>query len=314
MTMDWEALRQSCLNHFPFLLATQEQLQERSYEEILIYRDALRTQLQILRNGVVMGSIVVSNARASIVPEVEVHRFIEICDQLLESGLLRCGPLTRNYLQHIAGAAMSSALFDCSYLEYVTASIKSSFPSTSLASSSLLHVDNFYDELDESAQSFSYECVPLSHISSILAADFAVHNDDAACLLLNQLQQHAFLDRKDHGFRPFISVVQENSVECIFPLPLGIDLSFNVEILVSAIESCLGDLDLTTNEFGFLLLTRRFWPNGLAPEQGLTRLASRVFGWILDEVRSLNLRGLSAHTRLGRETRHHLTGIRCEAK
>ena len=285
MAIDWEILRQSCLNHFPFLLATKEQFQERSYEEVSIYRDALRTQLQILLNGVVMGSLVISNARTSSVPEFEVHRVIELCDRLMESGLLHCGPSTKNYQQHTANTVTSSALFDRCYLEYVATSIKSSFSSTPYASSSLLNVDNSYDDLDESAQSFSYECVPLSHIGAVLAADFAVHNDDVACLLVNQLQQHAFLDRKDFRFRPFINLIKENNVECIFPLPLGIDLSLNVETLISTIESCLEDLDLTTNEFGFLLLTRRFWPSGLAPEQGLTRLATRVLIWILDEVR-----------------------------
>ena len=278
--VDWKVLRESCLNHFPFLLITKEQLRERSYEEVLTYRDALRAQLQILLNGVAMASLVISNAKPSSVPEFELHHFSGLCDQLLESGLLHCGPLTKNFQQHMANSVMSSVLFDHSYLEYMTASIKSSLSSTTSLSSSFLNVDKSYDDLDES---FAYECVPLSRIRSVLTTDFAVHDDDVACLLVNQLQQHAFLDRKDYSFRPFINLVED--VACIFPLPLGIDLSLNVESLVSAIESCLGDLDLTTNEFGFLLLTRRFWPNGLAPEQGLTRLASGVFHWILDEVR-----------------------------
>lgn len=281
--VDWKLLRESCLNHFPFLLITKERLQERSYEEILTYRDTLRAQLQILLNGVVMGSLAISNTKPASVPEFEMHRFIGLCDQLLESGLLHCGPLTKNYQQHMANSTMSSVMFNHSYLEYMTASIKSSFPSTTSLSSSFLNVDKSYDDLDESAQSFSYEGVPLSYIRSVLTTDFAVQDDDAACLLVNHLQQHAFLDRKDNSLRPFINLVED--VACIFPLPLGIDLSLNVESLVSAIESCLGDLDLTTNEFGFLLLTRRFWPNGLAPELGLTRLASGVFHWILDEVR-----------------------------
>jgi hypothetical protein len=285
MAVDWETLRQSCLNHFPFLLSSKEQLQGRSYEEISIYRDTLRTQLQILLNGVVMGSLVISDARTSNVPEFEMHRVIELCDRLLESGLLRCGASTKNYQQHTANTGIFSAMFDRCYLEYVATSIKSSFSSTPPASSSLLSVDNSYDDLDEPAQSVSYECVPLAYIGTVLATDFAVHNDDVACLLVSQLQQHAFLDRKDYHFRSFINLVEENSVECIFPLPLGIDLSLNVETLVSTIESCLGDLDLTTNEFGFLLLTRRFWPSALAPEQGLTRLATRVLTWILGEVR-----------------------------
>lgn len=284
IALEWEALRRSCLNHFPFLLATREGFEKRSYEEILIYRDVLQTQLQILLYGIVMGSLVISNAETAGVPEFEMQGVIELCEQLLESGSLSCGPLTENYRQHTA-TPMSSAMYDRCHLEYVTASIKSPFPPTSAASPSLLTVNIPYDDLGESVQSFAYECVPLSHIRSALITEFAMHSDDVAYFFISQLQQHAFLDRKDCSLRPFINLAEEYNVECIFPLPLGIDLSLNVEILVSAIESCLEDLDLTTNEFGFLLLTRRFWPNGLASEQGLTRLASRVFAWILDEVR-----------------------------
>ncbi len=73
---------------------------------------------------------------------------------------------------------------------------------------------------------------------------------------------------------------------CFFPLPLGLDLSIDVETLVSAIEACLCDIDLYVNEFGFLLLTRRMWPDGLMSDYALKRLARSVFAWIINEVSS----------------------------
>lgn len=285
MTIDWKDLRQSCLEHFPFLSYQKDQLLDRSYEEISIYRDILRTQLQFLTSGVGMGSLVISKSKAATVRQFELHSTLETCERLLNSNSLTSGPSTEHYRKHINSTSHGfSVLFDQSYLEYISASIKSSSPQHSRPSSAFLNVEHIYDDQDDAARSLPYECVHLSHMMDILSVDFAIRNEDTAYLLVNHLHQLAFLDRRDHLLRPFGSFAGGNDVECIFPLPFSLDLSPNVETLISAIESCLTDLDLTANEFGFLLLTRRFWPNGLASEQALTRLAGKVFSWILDEV------------------------------
>lgn len=285
MTIEWKNLRQSCLEHFPFLSYPKDQLLDRSYEEISIYWGILRTQLQFLTSGVGMGSLVISKSKAATVQQFELHSTLETCEQLLNSNSLPSGPSTEQYRKHINSTSHGlSVLFDQSFLEYVSASIKSSSPQHSLPSSAFLNVEHIYGDQDDAARSLPYECVCLSHMKNILSVDFAIRNEDTAYLLVNHLHQLAFLDRRDHLLRPFESFSSGNDVECIFPLPLSLDLSPNVETLISAIESCLTDLDLTANEFGFLLLTRRFGPNGLASEQALTRLAGNVFSWILDEV------------------------------
>ncbi|KAJ7172444.1 hypothetical protein C8R46DRAFT_149097 [Mycena filopes] len=70
---------------------------------------------------------------------------------------------------------------------------------------------------------------------------------------------------------------------CVFPIPLGLDLSTNVETLAAAVEACLADLDLSVNEAGFLLLMRKLWPNGMATEYSLKRLMRTIVTWILAE-------------------------------
>ncbi|KAG1715706.1 hypothetical protein ID866_1469 [Astraeus odoratus] len=82
-------------------------------------------------------------------------------------------------------------------------------------------------------------------------------------------------------------------------------LGYEFKTLVSAIESCLSDIDLSVNEVGFLLLMRRFLPNGLMSEYALRRLTRALLGWILSEDDSLATI-LREYVSLGRE----LPGVR----
>ncbi|KAF8964709.1 hypothetical protein BDZ97DRAFT_1815206 [Flammula alnicola] len=295
MTIDWSVLRQSCLEHFPILHSTREQLDRSSYEEIMIYHSVLRSQLQILSNGIAFGSVVVQNGKNSTqgtdndVDSFELHKVLELCEKLLDSGRLSLSPLTQQYMQDTNETqSKPSIMFNWSYLEYITAAIKTSFPQSRRlprTTSEFLNVEQALDvagDIPESA-SLPYESATLMHIRNILEADFSLRSNHAAKFILDQLHHLSFFDRIDNNPYPFEDLFLEKDVKCVFPLPLGLDLSMNVETLVSSIEASLLDLDLSSNEFGFLLLTRRFWPNGLASEYGLKRLAGRVLSWILDE-------------------------------
>lgn len=291
-------LRQSCLDHFPILNSTVEELNSSSYEEVSIYHSVLQIQLQILNNGITFGSIIVdskgktSNNFTNVIDDFELHRTLGRCKQLLDFGQLPFSPLTQQYIQD-SNQHRPVIMFNWSYLEYITAAIKASSPQSrhgSSAASDFLNVEQPFEggaaDIQDAA-SLPYESVTLAQIRNILRTDFTLRSDTAAKFILDQLHQLSFFDRVDNNPYPFKNHILESDLKCIFPLPLGLDLSMNVETLVSSIEASLSDLDLTSNEFGFLLLTRRFWPNGLASEYGLKRLALKVFSWILDEVCSI---------------------------
>ena len=270
MTISWENLRNSCLAHFsPVLRLTRDQLNGCSREEISIYHTVFRTQLQFLTSGIAMGSIIITENRTDALynpsqelAEFELSQFTSWCDQLLSSTKLPCSPLTQQFLQDIVVRKIDDSLMhEWSYLEYMSSNLKMSLPQGQ----------------------DSYECISLSHMRDILRTDFFIQSDDAARFILDHLYYLSFFDRVDRGLRPF-SDLSRKEVKCIFPLPFGLDISTNVEFLVSSVEACLTDLDLSSNEFGFLLLTRRLWPNHLASEYGLRRLAGRVLSWILKEV------------------------------
>ncbi|KAF4615386.1 hypothetical protein D9613_003079 [Agrocybe pediades] len=294
--IDWEDLRRSCLDYYPFLDSPVNQLESYSYEEISIFRDVLKTQLQLLTNGIEYGSLVVlqdQNIAVNIVDkrlkEFELHQTMRHCEDLLNSNRLPYAQSTTQYLQETqTDNKKFDVLFTWSYLEYVTATIKVPRPQNNrpvrpvsdLLGVAPIEVDNTdHDEVP----AYPVEAMPLVHIRHMLAECFGLRSEFAARCLINHLHHLSFIERVNHNPLSFEDIALEKEELCTFPLPLGLDLSVNVEILVSAVESSLADLNLTSNEFGFLLLTRRFWPTGLASESALKRLSARVLSWILDE-------------------------------
>ena len=293
MTISWEDLRKSCLAHFsPILNLTRDQLRGFSREEISIYHTVFRTQLQLFTSGMTMGSIIITENGTHTphnpsheVADFELSQFTNWCGQLLESHNLSCSLLTQQFLQDNNITIDKSLMHEWSYLEYISSNIKMSLPQgqNTHAASDFLNISPAIN-VDNDDATYSYECISLSHMQDILRTDFAVQSDHAARFILDHLHNLSFFERVDRELRPFSDLSREREVRCIFPLPFGLDISTNVETLVSSVEACLTDLDLSSNEFGFLLLTRRLWPNRLASEYGLKRLAGQVLGWILKEV------------------------------
>ena len=148
-------------------------------------------------------------------------------------------------------------MHEWSYLEYISANLKMSLPQGRDAqmASEFLSINQVMNA-DNHTAAYSYECISLWHMRDILRTDFAIQSDHAARFILDHLHHLSFFDRVDREVRLFDDLSREKEVRCNFPLPFGLDISTNVESLVSSVEACLTDLDLSSNEFGFLLLTR----------------------------------------------------------
>jgi hypothetical protein len=69
-----------------------------------------------------------------------------------------------------------------------------------------------------------------------------------------------------------------------FGLPLVMDASPSVEILITAIETLLDDVDLSHNEQAMLLLSNRAWPSLHCSPYALERIAGAVASWVMHEV------------------------------
>lgn len=298
MDIDWINLRESCIDiHRDILQLSKEKLAQHSYEEISIFYAFMWIQLQILTNGIALGAIVISqdgrnaaHAKEHKVNSFELHRVIAWCEDLLSSTTFQCSDSMDDYIHenHLLRSE-HSMIFDWSNLVYISTAIKSQLTVKQVAHSSSSDLLNVYQPDTQithasGISSHPFEVIPLAHMRDILGHDFNIHSDVAARLILLHLHNLGLFDRLDHEPTLFTDG-NTKDVPCIFPLPLGLDLSTNVEILVSAVEACLSDIDLSVNEVGFLLLIRKLWPNGLASDYALRRLTRMMLSWILDEVR-----------------------------
>ncbi|KAJ7709877.1 hypothetical protein B0H17DRAFT_1029591 [Mycena rosella] len=293
ITIDWSALRLSCNEYYrDILYLTKEQLGTRSHEEISIFSAVLWTQIQLMTNGVASGSIEIlqrgksaAHAKDHKVDDFELHRVLAWCEALLSSGNLRLSIAMGDYLDQTKQRPTPyGTMYNWSNLVYIASTIKSPYP-IPMASSDLLNVAHPEPMMDETDVSLShpFELVPIAHLRDILGYELLVHSDAAARLLLSHLHHLGFFSRVDAEQGLFGEDTFNKDTLCVFPIPLGLDLSTNVETLVAAVEACLTDLDLSVNEAGFLLLVRKLWPNGMATEYSLKRLMRILVTWILAE-------------------------------
>lgn len=294
ITIDSLSLQQSCLEYYrDILLITKEALNDHTYEEVSILDATLSTQLQLLTNGVALGSIIVlqqnnpTQFKDYTVEEFELHQLIRWCHVYLISQKRPVSLATEEYMQeNKLSRAQHSVMFDWSYLLFMTSTLKAPDPThvhIQKASRNLLNVTEFEIDVDDqdNCSIHPYTAVSVPFVRGVLGQQFNVHSDRATRLVLAHLNHLGFLERHDSSDRGDLI---DHCAVYVFPLPLGLDLSSDVESLVGTVEACLTDLDLSVNEYGLLLLIRKLWPNGLASDYGLRRLSRALLGWILVEV------------------------------
>ncbi|KAI8998560.1 hypothetical protein BD414DRAFT_519687 [Trametes punicea] len=311
MTISWAALRQSFADHFRDLFLTEKDLPHKTYEEISTFFTVLWTQQQILANGLALGSIVVVQDSPVFedghLDEFELHYLVNLYDAYLRS---RNPPVSVALSDHFAEnrlrASETHLFFNWNVLSFITSAIKMpakiSGGSTDLPSTDLLTPNHpgFAGESSLDDSQYPYEVVTLAHLRDQLGDQLGVHSDAAARYLLSHLFHLGFFQRVDSHICLFDGGPHPERVLCSFPVPLGLEVSVEVETLVSAIESCLSDIDLSVNEAGLLLLVRKFWPDGMLTTYALRRLSKALLGWILAEdddlatmLRDYVARGLS---------------------
>ncbi|EAU88627.2 hypothetical protein CC1G_12019 [Coprinopsis cinerea okayama7 len=278
LTIDIKALRRSIVNHYPELRWTYDHLSMLSFEEVVVIHDILRTQLALLTNGIALGSIIVKQKGGSAsvnqgtkLEEFELHRALGWCRELVESLRLPRSTATIDYMEeNNLNHHEISFLYDFSNLVYLTTAMKSPISTQAFnhpPSSDLLNVNHFeaFGETTGDSTAHPYEAAPLSHLRDILNVEFNIHTPSVVNTLLIQLHHMSFFERLEAKTTPFTESISDNSTT------------------LAAVEVCLLDLDLSVNEFAFLLLVRRFWPNGLMSDYGLKRLARSILSWIIAE-------------------------------
>jgi hypothetical protein len=285
MTISPLNLRNSFDNHFKGLLQLDSD-SLRHCEDILIYSDILWTQLQLLSNGLALGSIIIEGGRDASEPfSLELQSLLDHFRATLLSPGCVPSDMLNDFFQECRSASRTTLLFDWSTLGFLAASIKLVDVTADTFTGGT--PDPFLSpQLDHiRSRPHTYDAIPLGLLHNNLATNFQIHSDIAAEMLLSHLHHIGLFEI------PEIRVVEPNGLLrykeslCLFSLPLCLDLSVNVEMLMTAIEACLSDIYLSVNEAGFQLLVRRAWPTEMSTNYALHRLMKVVLGWILAEVR-----------------------------
>lgn len=299
VTIQWAELRRSCVDFYSDILSmTEESIAARSYEEISIFSAVLGAQVRLMTNGIALGSIVImqrgksaAHSKEFRVDEFELQRLLGWCESHLRSETLPSSFAVEDYLRENGVDRVNhSMMYDWSNLIYISTFIKSPYTPplpTARSSSDLLSVaqPEVFDDLESEAANYPFEVVTISHMRDALGYELGIQSDAAARLFLSHVHHLGFLNRKDMLPTLFDNQGPDKTTQCVFPLPLGLDLSADVETLFASVEASLAELDLSINEFGFLLLIRRLWPNGMASAYALQRLTRAILSWILAEVK-----------------------------
>ena len=310
----WATLRQSFVETYKGFIFKLDQLNEKSYEEVSVLYSALWIQLQMLQSGISLDSIVVENlppeaasgpTRKQLdekgIRKFELHYLVQLYHSFLVRGNLRVSQTFEEYfLENDIHAEKHLICFDWASLVYILTVIKSppsDLPLAGGSSSDLLDVGHLEGSkmittpANGTETAHTYEIASLAHIRDALGMAFDITSDDGARYLISHLQSLGFLERTDLA-QLWVGEDATTKYEeeyCSFPLPVGLDLSNEVETLAAAIEACLSDLDLSVNEIGLLLLTRRFWYDGMITDNALRRLIKGLISWILAEVKPQTL-------------------------
>ncbi|KAI9509630.1 hypothetical protein F5148DRAFT_1367050 [Russula earlei] len=257
-------LRDSFDNHFKGLLRLDPDSMHQ--EENLIVADILWVQLQILNNGLALSSVIIEGGDDASKPfALKLHSFLDHFRAALTSQNPPLSDALNIFFEECRSPSRDTLLFDWSTLVFLATSAK------------------FQDDAPSSELGHPHDPFMETQPDINLATKFQIHLDIAAEALLSQLHHVGLFEIPEIPLAETIDLLQCKESLCVFALPLSLDFSTNVETLITAVEACLSDIDLTVNEAGFLLLVRRVWPTEMLTSYALRRLMKPVLVWILAE-------------------------------
>ncbi|KAI0273752.1 hypothetical protein BC834DRAFT_227074 [Gloeopeniophorella convolvens] len=283
-------LRQSFEGHFKDLFQL-DQDSRRSYEEAMICYDILWAQSQILANGFALGTVIPEEGDEALKPfNLELRSLLDRFERIILSQTISPSDVLNDFYQECRLPRKTTLLFNWTTLTFISSSLRlANDESDTLAVDAGNYLEAHSQRISEGVEAPTrcFETMPLGLLRDILKIDFRLGLDTTAAALLDQLHRVGLFEILDTNTDGTENLLQRSESLCSFPLPLGLDLSVNVETLLTAIEACLSDIDLSVNETGLLLLIRRVWPTELATEYTLRRLMTSVLRWILAEDEKL---------------------------
>lgn len=287
ISIKWIDFTKSFLENYKAILLAEYDLQRCSREEILVYWSVLTLQLRLVEAGVASGSIRIVNDRPrGSIGDFELHHSLKRYGAFLENEFFSTD---RARLGGTIGGEPSAryddVLFDWTTLVYITSCLKSPHMQDSdEVNQGLLGVNLSSNTADVGSESYASEVITLAQFRDQLGTQFGLKLQESACIMIRHLHHIGLVNCGSLPKDDVIMLQSSPETQCNFSLPLGIDLSSDVELLISSIEACLDEINIAVNEAGFLLLVRRFWPSELLSDYAFSRLLMSVVSWVLAEV------------------------------
>lgn len=311
ITISLHDLRRSFDEHFKGLLELGPD-SIKHHEEKLIFSDILWVQLQMLNNGFALGSIIIEGEdKGSNLFSLELQTLLDRFRSAILSQTSVPSEMLCSFFDECRFPSRTTLLFDWSTLVFLATSAR--FIDRTAHDYTGDPHDLFLGtrSANSMSQPHIYDAIPLGLLRDNFATIFHIHLDIAAETLLRQLHHVGLFELPGNRLLETKDLLQFGESLCLFALPLSLDLSANVETLMTAIEACLSDIDLSVNEAGFLLLVRRVWPTEMSTDYALRRLMKSVLGWIIDEVCSFisRIKPTWGSFLGGRETSGHSSGL-----
>jgi hypothetical protein len=276
-SIGWSDLRTSFMKTFKDLVLTPSNIMDKSFEEISLIRSIFWLQHQALEHGINMSSLHITGDRTPF----ELQHTLEICQAYATPDMALLSPGMDRYIAEIPHLLPSWSLwFTWPFLTYIVSSLKIPAQTSQQDARDMSFTISIDDSVND-APDISYDSIPMDYAYHILAYDFHIHSKTMAHMLISRLHLLGMLELTD----PELLQSPSRVTECRFPVASAIDRSYDVESLFAAIEGCLRELDLSLNEFAFLLLIRKAWPSAISTIYALDRLATAVVRWILSEVK-----------------------------
>lgn len=168
------------------------------------------------------------------------------------------------------------------YLEYCSALLKAPFdPSDTASASQQLLTPGQPSPYEPDPPTTAFEALGMSSVRQSMANDLNIKDHVAASILLERMRAFGLCAVPQcRAVGP--EQIQDRHLLVTFPIPLLLDSSPSVELLVLAIEQLLDVADLTANEQAFHLLCNRAWPSPMCSAYALERLGGAVLSWVMD--------------------------------
>lgn len=256
-----------------------------SFDETALLYAHLWIQHEIYLNGVRAGSIRFSGEAPTdpaIIPGTT--SLLEHYKQHLGQRELQASAALQDY-SRTTGEPIRDAkdlLWRPRYLEYCSALLKAPFdPSDHLSGSHQLLTPGQLGSYEPDPPTTAFEALGMTSVRQSMASDLNIRDRLAAAILLERMRGFG-LCAVPHCRKIGPEQVQDTQLLVTFPIPLLLDSSPSVELLVLAIEQLLDVVDLTANEQAFNLLCNRAWPSPMCSSYALERLGGAVLSWVMD--------------------------------